>query len=637
MNVSNGRLPGGSLLSRTWQLCALVALTCLLAACGGGSSESPVTEPTPVAACSPGDPATVSECGTLLLGLTDADGDFLSYVVNVKSLQLTKANGTTVETLPSTTRLDFAQYVDLTEFVTAASVPPGTYVAGSITLDYSDAEVFVELNGAAEAAMVVDAAGNPLTETTLDIVLSNRDRLVIARGLPSLLTVDFDLAASHAVDVAQTPVIATADPVIIAEIDPVDSKDIRIRGVFIEADEDAMTYTVALRPFHHRFGDYGRFTVHIDKDTEFEVNGELWTGVEGLRSLNAAGTGTLTVAQGTLNVSEREFTAAVVLAGSSVPGADMDAAKGNVIARSGDKLVVRGATVVLQDERAFFRDDVVVTIGPDTKVSKRGHDELLDTSAISVGQAVTVRGTVTVNDELGIEIDATQGAVRMHLTHLSGIANTVNPGQIDVKLQSIDRRRVDIFDFTGTGPSPDLDADPSNYEVATGSLPLDNQAVGKPVVAFGFPSAFGTAPPDFEGRTVIDFSDVRSVLGVGWGSAGTTAPFLSMDGEGLLLDHLNEDIDQRHHIKQGPVLIDLTALNSGTLIIPPGDRRSVFALKRGDSLHLYRDFADFSAALTEALDGSTTARSMYARGHYDAGSNIFTAWKIAVILTGGSD
>ena len=36
-----------------------------------------------------------------------------------------------VETLPATTRIDFAQYVDLTEFFTAATIPNGDYVAAT--------------------------------------------------------------------------------------------------------------------------------------------------------------------------------------------------------------------------------------------------------------------------------------------------------------------------------------------------------------------------------------------------------------------------------------------------------------------------------------------------------------------------
>ncbi len=76
--------------------------------------------------------------------MTDADGDFLNYTVDVLSLELETANGRIVETLPRSTRINFTDYVDLTELVTAASVPPATYVAGTIRLDYTNAEVFVE-------------------------------------------------------------------------------------------------------------------------------------------------------------------------------------------------------------------------------------------------------------------------------------------------------------------------------------------------------------------------------------------------------------------------------------------------------------------------------------------------------------
>ena len=609
----------------------LVAITTLMAGCSGGSGT---TSQTPVAAaCDPGDPATTAECGTLYVGLTDADGDFLTYSVNVVSLQLEKANGTVVETLPNNTRIDFAQYVELTEFVSAATVPPGTYVAGSITLDYSDAEVMVEENGVAKDATVVDELGAPLTRTTVRIMLSDREQLFIARGRASLLTVDFDLGASHAVNVVPTPAIATAEPFIVAEIDPVDEKDIRVRGPLVSVSEDEMTYTIALRPFHHRDGDFGRVGVHVTDTTEFEVDEVEYIGVEGLRALNAAGQGTPTVAHGSLNVAEREFTADVVLAGSSVPGIDRDAVKGNVIARSGNELVVRGGTVILTDAtRSFFRDDVTVTIGPDTKVFKRSHDGLLDINAISVGQRVTIRGDVTANDELGVHIDATAGAVRMHITHLSGVVKAVMPGQTDIELHAIDRRRASVFDFTGTGTSPDLDADPENYEVSTGDLMMSSLVEGRPVAAYGFPNEFGAAPPDFEGRTLIEFSDVRSALGVGWGVGGTTAPFLSMGDDGLVLNNQNPDIDQRHHIKQGPVLIDLTSLDADTTIVARESGRKLFALKTTDSLQLYADFSDFVNALTLELDGSTVARSMFARGHYDAATNVFTAYKIGIHL-----
>ena len=414
----------GRLLRRLAPFWALL----IVAGCGGGGSSAPVAESPeqPVAQCVPGDASTAAECGTVLIGLTDADGDFLAYSVDVLGLTLEKANGAIVDVLPNQTRIDFAQYVDLTEFVAAATVPPGDYVAGSIQLDYSNAEVMVEADGAAKSAVVVDADGAELGIVELDIRLADRHHLAVTKGRLALLTVDFDLDASHAVDIVPTPAVAVAEPFIVAEIDPVDAKDIRVRGRLIEANPAEMFYTVAIRPFHDAAGDFGRIRVNVTERTDFEVNGEMWVGQEGLRALGEAGQGTLTVAKGKLHVGDRRFTADTVLAGSSVPGNGFDAVRGNVISRTGDEFVVRGGTVILDaSDRAFFHDDIKVTVGPDTVVYRVFDTDrplgmptrLLDTSAISIGQAVSVRGEVVVNDETGIHIDASNGAVALRLTH----------------------------------------------------------------------------------------------------------------------------------------------------------------------------------------------------------------------------
>ena len=166
----------------------------------------------------------------------------------------------------------------------------------------------------------------------------------------------------------------------------------------------------------------------------------------------------------------------------------------------------------------------------------------------------------------------------------------------------------------------------------TGTLLLSDLGTGQPIVVYGFPTAFGMAPPDFTGRTVTEFSDVRSALGVGWGANGTVAPFLSMGVDGLLLNNQNADIDQRHHIKHGTVLIDLTRLESSTLIAPHQTDRKLFWIATADGLREYSNFADFIAELGTSLNGATTARSMFARGKYDTETNVFTAYKIGVYL-----
>jgi hypothetical protein len=571
--------------------------------------------------------------------MTDADGDFLNYTVDVLSLELETANGRIVETMPRTTRINFTDYVNVTELVTAANIPPATYVSGTIRIDYTNSEVFVEANGESKQAAVIDDLGNVLTQTELKIRLSDRDQLRITKGRAALLQLDFDLDASHTVDIVPTPAEAVTEQFIVAEVFPIDEKNIRVRGPLVSVDESEMTYTVALRPFHDRDGDFGRLRVHVTDNTEFEVNEELLVGIHGLRALDAAGPGTPALAAGALDVVERQFTAHRVLAGSSVPGFHRDAVVGNVIKRDGNFLTVRGATIIPSDRRAHFHDDVVVEVGQETKVFRDGHRHRdLGIDAISIGQRVTIHGAqegapTTDANAPQIVFDATQGAVRMHLTHLSGVVNTIMQGQTDITLHGIDRRRVEIFDFSGTGREPGLDADSGNYEIATGNLTMSAFADGKPIVAKGFPSAFGEAPPDFFGRTVVDFTEVRSVLGITWDHGGTFAPFAGISSEGIVLDLDNEEIGVRHHVKQGTVLIDLTLLDSNPTIVPRETDRTAFYIKTADSLRMYSDFGDFvDNLMNSGIDGATAARSMHAVGKFNTDTNVLTAYKIGIYL-----
>ncbi len=235
-------------------LSLLVAGLWLLGGCGGSGGV-------PIAATGAG-----ADTGEVLITLTDAEGDFVTYTIDVASITLEKANGTIVETLPNTTRLDFAQYVDLTELITSAQIPNGTYIGGSITLDYSNADIQVEVDGAAVPAAVTDEAGNPLDVYTLDLRLEDQRPLVVAPGRPALLSIDFDLAASHRVDTSATVPAVTAAPFLIADIEPVDEKDLRVRGPLIDVNVDESFYTVRLRPWHRHDGDFGRARVRDRRD-----------------------------------------------------------------------------------------------------------------------------------------------------------------------------------------------------------------------------------------------------------------------------------------------------------------------------------------------------------------------------------
>lgn len=608
---------------------SLAALMLGLGGCGGGDAgtagASPGTPP-PAAGCD------ASSCGEVLVALTDADGDFLSYSVEVVSLKLRKANGAVVDTLPVRTRVDFAQLVDMTELVTAATIPNGTYVEGEIRLDYSNAEVTVESGGAPVEATVVDADGAALGVVDLTIRLDDRNAVVIGPGRPALLQLDFDLAATHTVDLSTTPATAVAEPFIVAGIEPVEEKELRVRGPLVGVDVASGSYLIDLRPFHHRDARLGRFTVNTGADTVFEIDGETFEGSAGLEALAQQGPGTRTVAFGLLAVEEREFTAARVHAGSSVPGPRFDVLQGNVIARDGDSLTVRGGTLIRgEGSVTFLRGDIEVLVGPETGVVRDGvRGEPLDEGAISVGQRIHAFGQATEQGD-GVTLDATEGRVRLHLMRLSGTVVAAGPGQISLDLAAIDGRRPGIFDFAGTGLSPAVDADPEAYEIATGALDLSRLAAGEPARAFGFVAPFGEAPPDFLGRTVVTYEAVRAALGIGWGPDGTSAPFLSLGPEGLVVDNTNPDIGLRHHIKVGERIVDLLDLPSPVTIVS-AEGRGLYSIGEPGRIEVFGDFARFTGRLAEKLSVGAKVRSMHAGGAFDPGSATLSAYAVNVAL-----
>jgi len=608
-------------------LCALV-----LTACGGGGSGMASDPP---AGNSPPPAASCVDCGTVYIGMTDADGDFLSYTVDVVSLKLKRANGAVVETLPATTRIDFAQYVDLTEFLTAATVPNGAYTAATLRLDFTHADITVEKGGVPVAAHAVDVGGNALAVVDVNVTLDNRHHLVVSPGRPSLFTLDFNLAATNSVDLATTPATVTVTPALVASLEFIDEKDLRLRGPLVSVDPAAGTYVVDVRPFNLREHRFGQVTVHTDADTAFEINGTPYVGSAGLAALSAAGVGTATAAFGTLTPSTHEFNAESVRAGTSVPGAGIDTVAGQVISRAGDVLTVRGATINRdRDGARFARGTVRVAIGPNTRVVKG--KATAAAGDISVGQLIEAFGSATPVSSSAMSgdwnMDATAGRVRMHLTPIYGFAKQSTTGSLTLQLDSIAGRKASVFDFAGTGQSAMQDADPANYEVATGELDLSSLSNGEPTKLVGYPTPFGAAPPDFDARTMIDFPRMGALLAMSWGADGTEAPFSSQEPTGLVLDLDNADIGRLHYISVGPRVLDLKALPASPIIAPPAQGPTAYlVVMRGESCS-FHDFADFVAELGSRLDGGTALVGFTVNGTYNGDDNVMAARSIVAVL-----
>jgi hypothetical protein len=587
--------------------------------CSGGGDNSSIT-------------SQDSESGDVVVSLTDAPGDFAAYTVDVLSLTLTKANGTKVSTLPLETRLDFTQYTDMTEFLTAATVPAGIYVAATLTLDYGNADIWVEddAGGTLEVAPgnIVDENGDPLTTLEMTVRLEGRNRLPIAPGIPAHLLLDFDLNATHQVnlDDPQSPMV-TVEPLLVADVNRTALKIHRVRGALNEVDVDQSTFSLFLRPFHcplsgsHRH--FGTRTVATTSETVFEIEGTQFVGQDGLDAMAALDPLTAVVAMGDLKFDPLRFEARQVYTGSSVPGGTKDVVRGNVISRMADVLTVKGGTLIRGESSVVFNDEVTVNIGEETVVTRQLSADPIgtyDKDDISVGQRVVIFGTLAQNGEdLVMDAATSDSHARMVLTTVRGTALSLDDTaqNLVLGLETIDRRSVELFDFTGTN------TDPENYQLYTSQLDLSQLEINAPMKARGFVESFGAAPPDFNARSVVLAADLRALLNVHWNPASDAA-FESVSTNELILNL--EGATHSHHVFRGWARTDLSKLETPISLVPGDDGRGAFVIRYGDgSSHLFTEFEGFVQALNDDLEGVLKVKKVHASGDFNHTGAVLTA------------
>ncbi len=574
-----------------------------------------------------GDDVAGSGEGEVIIGLTDAEGDFMAYAVDVNAIKLTHISGAEVEVLPQSSRIDFSQYVDMTEFVTAATIPNGRYKKATLTLDFTNADVQVEVAGEAARAAVQDSDGNPITVMDVSVTLDTNRPLVIAPGVPAHLTLDFDLESSNSVDTGVTPPMVTVLPVLVADVELADPKPHRLRGLLEEVDERAQTIKLAMRPLHHHHGDFGHLKAHVDDDTHYEVDGVAYTGSAGLAQVALQPLASWVVVYGSLNTNTRRFEAHEVYAGSSVPGSDQDALTGVVTARDGDVLTVRARMIARTDGSLVFNADVEVTLDSETVVTKQLSEGNFRMGAISVGQRIRVLGTVIDNSgDLSI---ASAERVRMMITPISGSVVSTNDGELVMDLQHMAAYPAAGLNFAGTGQSVAQDADEANYQVNTATLSLAGININDPVRVRGFVTPFGSAPADFDANSVTDVAAVQSGLAITWATPAT-APFVRSSESGLVVDLTDSG---RHHVRRHWVLTDLTTLAVTTpSIVPAGAGKGLFAIHQHGAVYVYTRFSAFEAALSSKLDGSVGVTRIMAGGRFDNDTATLTTSRIRVML-----
>lgn len=591
--------------------------TFLLTACGGSGGSSSFVESD--------DPTPSEDMGTLQIVLTDAEDDFLTYKVEVDSVTLTSVNGREVDVLTTATEVDFVQYQDLSELFAVRSIPAGNYDSIELALDYSDAEIIIQNElGEPVIAAPVDEDGMPIGELVVELQFGDAETVFVSPARVANLTLDLDLEASNEI-LSYDPAEVLVEPFILATAELDADREHRARGLLESVDTANSNFVMDLLPMRLRDGSFGEITINVGMETTYDIDGVAYVGADGLDAMEALPIDTPVVAFGSYNPDVERPVADVVYAGSSVAWHDDDIIKGTVTARDGNVLTIAGAVLEIPNASGFFARNISLTVDETTTVNGyRLGDASIDN--LSVGQNILAVGDYTETDEVSDmptgTFDATGETVRMRLSRVVGRIETASPLTLDVA--TINRRVVGIYDFTGTGISPDFDADPANYEIDTSTLNTANLEDNEWVQVRGYPTAFGMAPADFEAVSIIDPArdTGRASLVAFWNEEAMET--VDIDAENLSFDFT----DGRMFLQVGNIPLSLSPafeLTSVTGALEEG----VFALHvRGDRISIFRSYTDFLVALNDQLALGDEARKLTARGEYNSIDGVLTATSI---------
>jgi len=574
---------------------------------------------------------------------TSAPGPFTGYLVGIVSITFTRTDGTIVQpVIPTGTGeeiVDFASLTSISELMGAPAALTGTYTSATVTLDYSAAQIFLNLNGKAVAATVVDDSGNAVTTVAYTVKFDPAHPLVLTQYKSTLLDVNFDLSASSVVGITSaTTARVDVKPIMTISTVPQETKPIRSRGVFVTADPGAGTYIVNAQPFFDFTSQpFGAVDVQTSPQTTFNVNGVSYLGSAGLAALQQLNVNTLVSADGTLGSLDGVtpvFNATQVYAGSSLADQAEDRVRGIVSARTGNTITVQGVTVVDRLGVADYQPDITMTVGSGTAVSIDGEPTAdVNSQSISVGQQIDAAGTLTpAAGTAGVytSLDATSGSVRLGPTTLWG---TLNPGATagtaSVDILTLGNFQPSGFNFAGTGSSASLNANPAAYIVNTGSADESATPAGTPLMLTGVVSPFGAAPPDFDASSVTTGANTDQVLVIDWVDSGATAPFLSIGPTGIVVTIDNAHVGLSHFVQTGPVNFDLKAHGINPRIVPDTTRTGQFAVGNPTAgLSEFNSFAGFVEGVDHLLNGVNAMQQLVAIGHYDSATDTFSAYRI---------
>jgi hypothetical protein len=361
----------------------------------------------------------------------------------------------------------------------------------------------------------------------------------------------------------------------------------------------------------------------------------------------------------TPNATAGKFHAKYVIAGSTLEDVYTYGLEGDVIARTGNTLTVRGSTLQLYTGGAtgtscYNTADATVTLGPATIVTADDTTLTgLNYNSVAVGQHVVVRGIYPAPTLCTgvVDIDATSskytstGSVRLISTHLWGSLVSSGAGALSLNLQTIDNWPVSAFTFAGNGTSAATDPVATAFTVNSGTLTNPDTTVADPLWIDGLVAPFGSAPPAFNATAISSEASVPASLQVRW--TGTATPFSALSAAGLSINLTNATIASAI-IRVGPESIALASLpaspaftvvpQAGIASTVPGVFLFTPRFSYGDptaaapaGIHVFSAFGTFATDLTTAL-ATTAALVLEARGTYNRATNTFSASSVDVVL-----
>jgi hypothetical protein len=601
--------------------------------------------------------------GTPVITLTAQRGHFLSYIVTIDEIEMTRKDGTVIELPTVSERVDLANLGNFTQLLETPAVGIGTYVSATFFIDYTSAYITVDDNGqAAQTTLTDGSTGTTPGVDSITVTFDPNNPLVITNQNASTVNFNIDLEASNTIGyygATSLPLAVTTHPIFTVSATPVYTQPVFARGLFVYVDSKNGTFTLNTRPLHDVLDNpFGALTVQPNDQTYWNINGVPYQGAAGLAALSKLQSETAELQIAAVGLGNAPFNnltgptpafdAAQVYVGSSLESTIQDHIVGFVSAISGDTLTVQNAALVDRLGDYGFQNTIPVTVGPSTIVSIDGVMPATTPGLtnISVGQLIDVSGVTSVDSLFNpTALDATAGQVRLQQTSLWGTLNSATPGSADINLQWIQNLEVEPnpanVNFAGTGTSSGEDASASSYIINTGTTDESAVAAGTLFNIVGLPTAYGSGPPYFTATSTTPASSLPQQLIIEYSGTGSPQPFSDIAASAIYIN-LNDPalVNTVHVIQSGPVVTTNLAVDQptqGFLVLIPAtstpQTTNLFTIgNTTNGQGVFSDPGEFVARIQYDTGAVGSIQKIVATGQYDPVAGTFTATNIEMVV-----